>query len=213
MKIEDVISARKIQRTLHFTTNRGVLGVLATGLLKSRKRLNADDQLKHIFQPNAASRDKDIAWLDYVNLSVSEINGSFFDICARKWHRGKEFWWAILEFEAQILSHDGVFFSTTNNIYTSVERGIGGNGLEALFAPSVRRWPGSVAYRPNGLSQDLPTCCQAEILYPGELSTRFLSTIHIDNYDIEDEVAAQIAAVGHDSVNLKISPEMFRKAP
>lgn len=63
MTIQQLIAERGIESILHFTTNRGSLGLFASRALKSRQRLNADQQLKHIFQPNARYRDKDRAWL------------------------------------------------------------------------------------------------------------------------------------------------------
>lgn len=78
MSIERFIKDRKIESIVHFTTNRGSLGIFASEALKSRKRLAVDEQLQHIFQPNAQNRNKDAAWLDYANLSISRINTSFF---------------------------------------------------------------------------------------------------------------------------------------
>lgn len=122
MTIQQLSAERGIESILHFTTNRGSLGLFASRALKSRQRLNADQQLKHIFQPNARYRDKDRAWLDYANLSVSQINTAFFRTCSGSWHREKDFFWCILDFTPEILLHDDVWFTTTNNIYTNVER-------------------------------------------------------------------------------------------
>lgn len=211
MSILSVIEQRRIASILHFTTNRGILGILASRSLMSRQRLNVDAQLKHIFQPNAQYRGKDIAWLDFVNLSISRINASFFGICSGTWHREKDFWWCILDFSAEILAHDGVHFSNTNNIYTSVHRGQGEDGLQSLFEDRIVQWAGKVVVRPTDLPTWFPTCSQAEVLYPGQVSTEFLRTIHVSHDGFADELAAQMYAVNHPAVPIRVSPQMFEE--
>ena len=134
MTIQQLIAERGIESILHFTTNRGSLGLFASRALKSRQRLNADQQLKHIFQPNARYRDKDRAWLDYANLSVSQINTAFFRTCSGSWHKEKDFFWCILDFTPEILLHDDVWFTmmsgsrrrTTSIPTSSVQRALKG---------------------------------------------------------------------------------------
>ncbi|QIJ50297.1 DarT ssDNA thymidine ADP-ribosyltransferase family protein [Raoultella ornithinolytica] len=162
MSIDEVVAKRNISSVLHFTTNRGLLGILATKTLKSRLRLNKDEHLKHIFQPNATCRDKDKAWLDYVNLSISRINMGFFNTSSKSWHSEKNFWWSVLDFSPKILNHQGVNFTTTNNIYTGVLRKTGHDGLEAMFADRINQWLGKDIIRPRALDAKFPTCLQAE---------------------------------------------------
>jgi len=212
MSISDVIESRKISRILHFTTNLGCLGVLHSRSLNSRQRLPEDEQLKFIFQPNAASRDKDIAWLDYVNLSIERINESFFEVCSRKWHKERDIWWCVLEFSPSILTHPGVHFSTTNNIYTSVVRGEGEQGLEAMFQSPIELWKGNLVYRNQSYLDSWPTCRQAEVLYPVAVSTADLVAIHVRTAAESDEVAAQVGATGHPGVRIVVDDEIFRSA-
>jgi hypothetical protein len=208
MSIADIVATRGIPSVVHFTTNRGTLGILASRLLKSRARLNQDEQLAHIFQPNARDRVKDAAWLDYVNLSISRINLSFFGY-AGNWHKERDFWWCILEFSPEILSHHGVKFTTTNNIYTGVQRGEGQAGLEALFAEAVHLYTHHFARRDPGMPPFLPTCNQAEVLYPGQVSTEYLRAMHVRTPESADELAAQMSAVKHPSVDIIVSPNLF----
>src|SRR5262249_11051810 len=116
MNIRDVISRRRITEVLHFTTNNGLLGILATKAVKSRNRLPHDAQLEYLFLPNTDYR-KDTDWVDYVNLSVSRVNDRFLDWSRRR-PRSEKLFWCILAFSPTILSHSGVHFATTNNIYT-----------------------------------------------------------------------------------------------
>lgn len=213
MTIESIIAARGISSVMHFTTNSGALGVLATRALKSRARLNVDEQLRHIFQPNAQSRNKDIAWIDYVNVSISRINTKFFATSAHSWHRSRDFWWCILSFDPIIMTHDGVLFATTNNMYTGVRRVAGAEGLEGLFAPRIVQWDRSVVLRPGELPSYLTTCEQAEFLYPQEISTQYLRKIYVQCSEDEDELAAQVHVVGHQPVEIEVKPELFRGVP
>ncbi len=142
MTVIENIVARKIEDVLHFTSNHGCLGTLYRKQLQSRKRLEGDPMVEYLFKPNAALR-KDPAYLDYVSLSISHINTQFYNTSANSWHRDEPIFWCILSFDPIILSHNGVEFATTNNIYSSVRRGVGAAGLKALYANQVVRWSGN----------------------------------------------------------------------
>lgn len=211
MNLKDFYLSRGIESIVHFTTNRGSLGVFASRALKSRQRLNADEQLKHIFQPNAIKRNKDVAWLDYVNLSISRINTAFFSTCQGSWHRERDFFWCILDFRPEIMTHANVWFTTTNNIYTEVDRALGLPGLQKAFQPVTHRYQSYFARRPDDYPLNLPTCNQAEVLYPGELSTEHLQRIYVRCENDTDELAGQMAATGHPSVEVAVRPELFQE--
>lgn len=208
MSLEEVIADRGIESVVHFTTNRGSLGVFAAKALKSRQRLHTDYQLKHIFQPNAANRGKDAAWLDYANLSITHINTAFFG-ASGSWHKEQNFFWCILDFSPEILTHEGVWFTTTNNIYTGVRRSQGCNGLEASFDDPIIQWAGRSVRRPLDLAPNRTTCAQAEVLYPVEVSTDYLQRIYVRTESESDELAAQMAAVGHRDIVIEICPDLF----
>lgn len=211
MSIEKFIAQRGIESVVHFTTNRGSLGIFASKALKSRKRLNEDEQLKHIFQPNAKFRDKDLAWLDYANLSISRINTHFFNTCSASWHKEQNFFWCIFDFSPGIMLHEDVQFTTTNNIYTGNLRGPGLEGLERAFQPRTHQYLGNYAHRTEGFPENQPTCNQAEILYPGEVSTGYLQRIYVRSEEHTDELAGQIAATAHPAVEVLVRPELFDK--
>jgi hypothetical protein len=206
--IRDVIKIRGITEVLHFTTHRGLLGSLHSGSVKSRKRLPAEVDLKFIYKPNAIYR-KDPAWLDYVNLSISCINVVFFATSCR-WHRAEDLWWCFMSFDPEILTHPGVYFATTNNMYTGVVHGSGAAGLESLFAPRVVRYNGNVAVRTAHIADNLTTCVQAEALYPGELSVKYLKRVYVETNDDQDEVHAQMHMIGVFGVDVIVDAARFR---
>lgn len=210
MSITEIVQSRKIESVLHFTTNRGSLGVLATKTLKSRARLNDDALLANIVQLNAPDRSRDAAWHDYVNLSISKINASFFGVSAEKNHKDKDFWWCILDFSPSILSHNGVHFANTNNMYSGVVRTVGAAGFESLFAPKIVQWHSSTVTRASSLEPCYTTCPQAEALYPGEVSTDFLQAIYVSKDAYGDELAAQLAMAAHRPVKIAVRPELFQ---
>lgn len=207
MTTEAVILERGITEVLHFTTNQGLLGILYSGFLKSRNRLEKDEQLEFIFSPNAAFR-KDKEWLDHVNLSIGRINSQFFK-SAGYWHRDRKIWWCILSFDPVILTHEGVTFSTTNNIYTGVMRGNGGEFLAKLFAGKIVRWNGNIVTRSPQLPSAFPTCEQAEVLYPGQVSLEYLKKIYVISDDDQDEVCGQFRALNHPEIEVVVSPQIF----
>jgi hypothetical protein len=210
MTIDEIVQQRGIKEVLHFTTHRGLVGILHSGSLKSRNRLEKDKQLEFILKLNASLR-KDKAWLDYVNLSISRINNQFFNVSSGSWHREQDLWWCILAFSPSILSHEDVHFTTTNNIYTGVRRGTGPLALEAMFAERIVRWAGEVVHRPADMQPSLTTCEQAEVLYPGEIPISFLKRIYVVTAEDGDEVYAQLNFLPQLDVEVVTSPEKFNE--
>ena len=199
---------RGITDVVHFTTNNGVLGVLASGVAKSRKRLPDDEYLEHVYMPNARHRTRDKEWLDYVNLSIQRINDQMFRP-SQRWHAHKGVAWVALSFNPEILSHPGVVFTTTNNIYTGCRRAEGLEGFSRMFASRIVRWNGNVVQRRSGTPPDFPTDRQAEVLYPGELSIEYLQRIDVQTektlYDIHGMLCGLIM-----DVPVRHAPEVFR---
>jgi hypothetical protein len=188
-ELRAAIEARRIEEVLHFTTNRGVLGMLAAGALLPRKQLEEDDYLGHVVKYNAIVR-KDPAWTDCNSLSISRVNSEFFRI-SQAWHQHTDSWWAVVSFDPIVLTHDDVVFVTTNNIYPARKRGTGVEGLEALFADPVFGRYSTEHRRHEGMPDCDTTDIQAEILYPGPLSTNYLRRIYVVNYRHGDIVASQ----------------------
>lgn len=206
MTIEQIISNKDIQQVLHFTTTKGLLGILASGAVKSRSRLPEDKYLECIYEPNCSVR-YDSAWLDYVNLSIESINKSFFQICSSKWHQDSE--WCILSFNPTVMTHDGVFFATTNNRYTGVRQGDGPRGLLALYAPTITQWSGRVVQRRANLLPSEPTCPQAEVLYPRELSLAYAQKIIFSTDQQIENYMGQLAAFDMSEIPWEVIPSCF----
>lgn len=208
MTIKEIVDRRGIVEVVHFTTHKGLLGSLHSGSVKSRQRLPKEMDLRFIYQPNAIYR-KDPAWLDYVNLSISRINSEFFRSSCR-WHRGEDLWWCVMAFDPVLLSDAGVWFTTTNNMYTGVARGQGSVGLDSLFADRIVRWGGNVAERSAELPSNFTTCVQAEMLYPREVSIEHLRSVYVEQGNDYDEVHAQMHMTGLKGVNVVVDPSRFR---
>lgn len=210
MSIDKIIKRRGITEVLHFTTNEGLLGILYTRSVKSRQKLPKEKTLEYIYQPNAVFR-KDKDWLNYINLSISRINYQFFDVSANRWHRDRNVWWCVLSFDPVILFHSGVYFTTTNNMYTGVRRNTGEKGLRALFDSLIIQWAGQIVRRDSGLPAKFPTCSQAEVLYPGELSTKFLQRVYVSTGEDHDDICGQCAGVSFPDLEVRILPEIFKE--
>ncbi|MCX4856653.1 DarT ssDNA thymidine ADP-ribosyltransferase family protein [Streptomyces canus] len=207
--IDSIIRTRGIAEVLHFTTNNGLLGILGTASVQSRKRLPEERYVEHILKFNCATR-KDRPWLDYVNLSISRINDWMFD-SSERWHEVDKVWWAALSFAPSILTDPGVYFTTTNNIYPAVRRGTGPDGLGALFAPEVRgryseRIVRGVSYPPNWTTDR-----QAEVLYPAQLSLTELQRIYVREEHHADDISGWFASFPKTTpVPVVCAPEVFR---
>lgn len=208
-EIAAVISARGIEEVLHFTTNLGLLGILATRAVKSRSLLATEEYLESIFKPNAAYRS-DPRWAGHVSLSLSRINTEFFAASGR-WHSAEDLWWCVVVLNPTVLTHEDVIFVTTNNIYPAARRAPGAAGLQALFSPEVPARYGATQSRTSSTHASWTTCVQAEALYPNEISTRFLSRIIVAT-DLHAAVAdAQLAAVDHEDVEIVVDEAIFTR--
>lgn len=220
MSLHTILTNRKITETLHFTTNRGLIGSLASNSLLSRPLLGEDAYLRHVLQLNSSVRpeeselfDKSADWIRFVNLSISEINRRFLDV-SRQWHTNDDVWWCILSFSSTIMTHDGVWFTTTNNGYDRCERGKNEEGLEALFVQNVARKSHGYYGRPwsvqrCGRDNHLPTCEQAEVLYPERLSLEHLQTVYVEQDDHHDTVMGWLQDFEYAGVDVSLAPEKF----
>lgn len=205
MSVKDIISRRFIESVLHFTTSDGFLGMISGDKKQvlPRARLSDEKHLEFIATPNAPVRT-DTEWLDYVNLSISKINPYYF-----KYSLGNHptSIWIILDFKSEILTHEGVIFVTTNNIYPKASRGSGDSGLEALFASPLDN--GKLVLTRNGKPDNVTTCNQAEILYPGPLSLNFLNKVHVKDKSGANLISSQAAVCWNQKYEICVSPELF----
>lgn len=197
---------REISQILHYTSNKGMMGLVCQGALLSRKRVANDPELAFIFQsvwPIKAPR-----WVDHISMSVSQIN---LDLYQRSCSNYPQFWWAVLSFTPDILGDEGVWFTTTNNAYEDTcARGQGLDGLEAMFAPRVPYgYYGSVAQRPDGRPDQYPTHRAAEVLYPGALTLVHLQAVYVREAQHRRLISAWCAAYGHPPLPVKINPDAF----
>ena len=204
-QILDEAMQRGITQVVHFTTVSGAVGVLASNAVKSRARVSEDSYLEMVYQPNADIR-KDLAWLDYVNLSVERINEWMFYTSTR-WHWREDNPWVVLSFHPRILTHPGVVFATTNNIYPRCRRAEGLAGFRQMFAATVYGRYRDVHDRTD--KEDAwPTDRQAEVLYPGEVSCEHLQRIDVQVEQTLETIDGAMGALGT-NVPVCYAPEVF----
>lgn len=211
-EINAFAEANEIREVLHFTTNHGLIGILAEGALLSRDRLKQTDLLEDVRLLNCQVR-RDAGWTGYVNLSISAVNKDFLT-ASRGWHPPRDgVWWTVLSFRPEILSHDGVIFATTNNVYHDVvKRGGGAEGLKALFAPRVPYgYYRSVETRKSFTPRNQPTHIQAEVLYPQRLELEYLQGIYVPKDDHIDDVRGVMASICPETtIPVEVRPEVFQ---
>ena len=208
MTVSDYITARQIDEVVHFTSSHGCLGTLYTQMLQSRQRLEGDPMVEYLFKPNAALR-KDPKFLDYVSLSVSHINTQFYNTSSSSWHRDEPIFWCVLSFTPTILTDQGVIFTTTNNIYTGVQRAEGPRGLAALYADRIIQWTSKIVHRKIGTPANHTTCFQAEVLYPTAVSTKSLQRIYVQTQEHQNEIVGFLKATFHHNVEVLVEPKKF----
>ncbi|WP_417831911.1 DarT ssDNA thymidine ADP-ribosyltransferase family protein [Terasakiella sp.] len=208
MTIEEIIETRQINELLHFTTLTGLLGVLGCRKILSRPRVKSEELIEEIAEFNTP-KVMDHGWEDFINISISRINVNLFNISFNKWHKDNK--WVILGISPEIMSHNGVYFATTNNGYTGVSRNVGPEGLEALFAPKVTIYNnGQSVSRTSAHSINYTTCPQAEVLYPKELSSEFIANIYCMCEEDTDDISGFIAGTLHTDIIKVVSPNKFK---
>ncbi|WP_162630003.1 DarT ssDNA thymidine ADP-ribosyltransferase family protein [Azospirillum ramasamyi] len=223
LSVADIVESRNITEVVHFTSNFGLVGCLNSGNLLSRRQLPQEQTLKHVLEQTSPVIfedqdwfDKKKDWVDYVNMSLSEINSSYFRFANEKWHPTGDRYWIIMSFDPKILTHDDVHFSTTNNVYDMTVRTPGADGLEALFAPTVRRKsssPNWVARRSASTPSSLTTCEQAEVLYPRAVSMEYLRTVYVQCDDHADWAKMVLNRYKRQGVPIIAGPAKFQGRP
>lgn len=108
------------------------------------------------------------------------------------------------------MTHDGVFFASTNNAYEPLcIREAGEAGLAHLFQDLVQRKSGWTVGR-RGRAAHLTTCEQAEVLYPQRVSIEFLRRIYVHEGEHQDQARGWLAEFGLHHVDVVISPVKFQ---
>ena len=199
-----------IDEILHFTTSRGLVGIMSVGAMISRSQLKEHETLDFLSPENAPFRsDKD--WTDYINLSITRINYSFFGYC-KSWRHNELAYWIILAFKSEILAHPGVLFTTTNNIYTgSVKRMGGVAGLKQCFLPSVLSKYNRAVCRTSTTANNWTTCAESEVLYFDKLPLEYLSCIYVEDSDTYVQVRTTIETLtDRKDIEVIICPDKFK---
>lgn len=216
--VSELARKRGITEVVHFSTNLGLTGCLNNEMVLPRNRLKVEEKLENILTLNAPFRseeeswfDKTQNWINYINLSISEITTNLFRASLR-WHEGRDIYWLIMSFDVSLLDYDGVYFTTTNNIYPRTIRGVGPTGFEALFAHEVYRKPGWRAVRGRRPSH-LTTCEQAEVLFPDGLPMSYLRRVYVRTGEEADRVHAVLSQFGRDDVEVEENADKFHGKP
>lgn len=206
MSVAQRAQERDVTEILHYTSHKGVQGSVMKWATLSRQRLEDDEDVAFVFQGVWPRRDPE--WVDYISLSVSRINGDLYDKSRKHY---PDWWWAVMSFGLDILDHDGVWFTTTNNVYDDVcERGQGVDGFEALFKDCVAwGYCGSVTERRPSCPEHWPTDPQAEVLYPSELSLDFLQRVYVPGAQHRALVLAWCEAFGRPEIEVEVNPGVF----
>jgi hypothetical protein len=181
------------------------MGAVMKWAVLSREQVENDPDVAFIYE--GVWERKDPEWVDYVSLSVSRIN---LDLYQRSRAHFPDYWWAILSFDVAILDQEGVWFTTTNNIYPPCERGQGSAGFEAMFGSPIE-W-GYYGYRKVRRGDHLehwPTDRAAEVLSPTRVSLDSLRKLYVPGEQHRRLVNAWSESFGKPSVPVEVNLEPF----
>jgi hypothetical protein len=194
---------RDVTELLHYTTQKGVHGTIASKAVLSRAQLDKDEYLEHIREP--VWPRKDPMWVDHISLSVSSINDDLF---YRSRSHYPHLWWAVFSISPSILDDADVVFTTTNNIFPKVRRAKGVQGFEAMFADPVYGKFSEVHTR-AGKPDRQPTDRAAEVLYPVRIETQHVQAVYVSEKDHKHLVLAWCEALNHPDLCVEIRPAVF----
>jgi ssDNA thymidine ADP-ribosyltransferase, DarT len=206
VSVSECARARGVTEILHYTSNRGLMGCVMKGAVLSRERVEADPDVAFIFE--GIWERKDHAWLDYISLSVARINLDLF-------HRSRENfpdrWWAVLSFSPDILDHEDIWFTTTNNVYEECcKRGQGLAGFEAMYASTVEwGYYGSRRLRTPAYDDAWPTDRAAEVLYPRSIPLEHLQAVYVPQQEHRRMVDAWTESFDKPELDVTIDPARF----
>jgi hypothetical protein len=194
---------RGVSELVHYTTQRGMHGTIASRALLSRARLEKDEYLEHIREP--VWPRKDPAWVDHISLSVSSINDELFRQSRAHY---LHLWWAVISIDPVILDDADVVFTTTNNIFPKVRRTMGVEGFEAMFDDPVYGKYSAVHTR-AGLRDCQPTDRAAEVLYPARISTDRVQAVYVLDAEHKRTVLAWCEALDHSDLHVDVRTDLF----
>ncbi len=199
-------TARGVTEVLHYTSEKGVMGTIMKDTLLSRKRVEEDPDLEFVYEGVWERRDPQ--WIDHISLSISRIN---LDLFERARNNHSEFWWAVMSFDPVVLDDDGVWFTTTNNVYEDVcERAQGEAGFEAMFGDRIPwGYYGSVRRRRADHPTHWPTDRAAEVLYPAQIPLQFLQRLCVPGTQHRRLVDAWCEIYGRAPLRVEIDPAAF----
>jgi len=218
MSLSQIIAGLGIAEILHFTRGDNLVGILQRGGVLSRALLETENtefsSLEYVGDPAWPDRSRDKDWWGFVNLSIESVNETLL-AKARRNHPTQK--WFVLSFDPQILRHEDVWFTTTNNAYEPhVVRGRGINGMNLPYSATYKDLKGNTHQRNSELPRQHPTSQQAEVLYPNFLTLNYLQAIYVENDEgfrhASQAVHSQkyISGVKHEiSLTPIIAPEKF----
>lgn len=210
VEVVDAAAARGVTEVLHFTRlQQGALGILSAQMIKTRRVLPEDKRLEYVYEPNSvnAQRNRDLAWHDYVNLSVTRINPRMFEYSARV-HSHPDTSWCIFTFSIDVLASPGGVFTTTNNTYSGVLRSEGVDGFEQIFGPRIHRYNDEFVTRTGRHRPNEPTDPQAEFLHLGDLNLAHLTRISTQTEEGSETIHGMLG-VFPTSCHVEHAPERF----
>lgn len=199
----EAAARRGVSELVHYTTQKGIHGTIASAALLSRAQLDQEEYLALIREPVWPRRDA--PWIDHISLSVTTINDDLF---RRSRSHFLHLWWAVIAVSPAVLDDASVVFTTTNNIFPSVQRGEGSDGFEAMFADNVVGRYGVVQTR-AGLPDSQPTDRAAEVLYPQRLETSRIQAIYVVEPDHKHMILSWCAALDHQDIPVEVRPDAF----
>lgn len=185
MSIIQKIEELGISEILHFTRGDNLVGILQRGGILSRTLLESERAefklLEYVGDSAWPDRSRDAAWWGFVNLSIEAVNQTLLNR-ARNNHPAQK--WFVLSFDPHILTHEDVYFTTTNNAYEPhVLRDRGAAGFDLPYSITYKDLKGNTHKRHRELPRSFPSSHQAEVLYPNLLSLNYLRAIYVENQE------------------------------
>ena len=203
MTVAEAVAGRGVTELLHYTTQKGVLGTIASGAILSRAQLDGEEYLAHIRE--AVWPRKDPAWIDHISLSMTSIN---YELFLQSRSHYPELWWAVFSVSSAILEGSDAVFTTTNNIFPSVRRGRGLAGFEAMFAEEVVGKYGAIHTR-AGLADNQPSDRAAEVLYPVRIAMDAIQGVYVIEPDHRNMILAWCDAHDRPELSVEVRPDVF----
>jgi len=204
---QNELRARGIRHLVHFTTEQNLPIILESGSILSRLKLteitHPDDAIQDAIVTNDTIRLD--GKTDFVNLSIEHPNIPLLNAYKRR-NSLSYVNWCLLLLDPELIYHEETLFSVTNAASNRARQ----IGIDGSFASFCRLFDAKYAKTASvSVSKRYTADLQAEVLYKGEVSTRFLREVVFESEAHRVKAVSALRLLGTPIPETRVDADLF----